>query len=154
MNQLVSIIRSVRNIRAEVDTPMSKEIPILIQTSDDHVKQQLEENRIYLDRFCNPSELTIDTTIDIPEKAMSAVVTGAEIYLPLEGLIDIDKELARLQEEIDKLNKEVERVDKKLANEGFVSKAPSQVVEAEKEKQKDYINKREKVQARMDELKK
>ncbi|MDX8046574.1 valine--tRNA ligase [Gracilibacillus sp. S3-1-1] len=154
MQQFVAIIRSVRNIRAEVDTPMSKEIPIIIQASDDNVKQQLEENKVYLDRFCNPSELTIDTNVTVPDKAMSAVVTGAEIFLPLEGLIDIDKELDRLQGELDKLNKEVERVEKKLANEGFVAKAPAHVVEAEKEKQQDYMEKREKVQARIQELKK
>ncbi|MGP4041700.1 valine--tRNA ligase [Gracilibacillus sp. D59] len=154
MKQLVAIIRSVRNIRAEVDTPMSKEIPIIVQATDEAIKSHLEENRIYLDRFCNPSDLTIDTKVEVPEKAMSAVVTGAEIFLPLEGLIDIDKEVARLQGELDKLTKEVERVDKKLANEGFVSKAPAQVVEAEKEKQKDYMEKREKVQSRIQELQK
>ncbi|WP_018931423.1 valine--tRNA ligase [Gracilibacillus lacisalsi] len=154
MKQLVAIIRSVRNIRAEVDTPMSKEIPIIVQANDEAVKKQLEINRVYIDRFCNPSELTIDTNVAVPDKAMSAVVTGAELFLPLEGLIDIDKELTRLQGELDKLNKEVDRVDKKLANEGFVSKAPAHVVEAEKEKQKDYMEKREKVQARIEELQK
>lgn len=153
MQQLVAIIRSVRNIRAEVDTPLSKEIPIYIQANDPEGKANMEENRVYLDRFCNPSELVIDTTVEVPEKGMSAVVTGAEIFLPLEGLIDIDKELARLQAELEKLDKEVERVDKKLSNEGFVKKAPEQVVEAEKAKQQDYMEKREKVKSRMNELK-
>ncbi|UOQ47283.1 valine--tRNA ligase [Gracilibacillus caseinilyticus] len=152
MNQLVAIIRSVRNIRAEVDTPMSKEIPILVLANNEKVKEQLRANSSYLDRFCNPSELTIDTAIAAPDKAMSAVVTGAEIILPLEGLIDIDKELQRLQTELDKLNKEIERVDKKLANKGFVDKAPAHVVDAEKEKQKDYIEKRSKVEARIMDL--
>jgi valyl-tRNA synthetase len=153
MQQLVAIIRSVRNIRAEVETPLSKEIPILIQASNADGKAKLEENRLYIDRFCNPSVLTIDTKIQVPEKAMSSVVTGAEIFLPLEGLIDVDKEVARLEAELEKLTKEVDRVDKKLSNEGFVKKAPEQVVEAEKAKQQDYIDKREKVQARIAELK-
>ena len=152
MKRLVAIIRSVRNIRAEVDTPLSKEIPIFIEANTEEIKQQLEANRHYLDRFCNPSTLTIDTSMEAPEKSMTAVVTGAEIYLPLEGLIDIDKEIARLEAELEKLNKEVERVDKKLSNQGFVSKAPAHVVEAEKEKQKDYIEKREKVKERIAEL--
>ncbi|GAA0294736.1 valyl-tRNA synthetase [Gracilibacillus halotolerans] len=153
MTRLVAIIRSVRNIRAEVDTPLSKEIPIFIEANSEEIKNQLEANRHYLDRFCNPSTLTIDTAMDAPDKSMTAVVSGAEIYLPLEGLIDIDKEIARLEAELDKLNKEVERVDKKLSNQGFVSKAPAQVVEAEKEKQKDYIEKRAKVKERIAELK-
>ena len=152
MTRLVAIIRSVRNVRAEVDTPLSKEIPIFIEANTEEIKVQLEANRHYLDRFCNPSSLTIDTSMDAPDKSMTAVVSGAEIYLPLEGLIDIDKEIARLEAELEKLNKEVERVDKKLSNQGFVSKAPAQVVEAEKEKQKDYIEKREKVKERIAEL--
>ncbi len=154
MQQLVAIIRSVRNIRAEVDTPLSKQIPIIIQAKDEKVKQQLMDNEPFIERFCNPSTLTIATNVEVPEKAMSAVVTGAELFLPLEGLIDIDKELVRLQSELEKWTKEVERVEKKLSNEGFVRKAPAQVVEAEKQKQQDYMDKRDKVKARMEELQK
>src|SRR5699024_1346417 len=89
-----------------------------------------------------------------PEDAMTAIVTGAEIFLPLEGLIDFEKEIARLEKELKKWESEVELVSKKLSNEGFVNKAPEKVVEAEKQKQTDYINKREKVKQRLAELKK
>ncbi|RCW66387.1 valine--tRNA ligase [Saliterribacillus persicus] len=153
MQQLVSIIRSVRNIRAEVDTPMSKQVVLYLKANDNQIKSELEANRLYLERFCNTSELTISTEINAPEKAMSSVVTGAELYLPIEGLIDIDKEIARLNAEFDKLTKEVERVQKKLGNEGFVKKAPEKVVEEEKQKERDYIEKREKVEERIKELK-
>lgn len=152
MKRLVAIIRSVRNIRAEVDTPMSKQIVLFVQANDTEIEAQLEANRHYLERFCNTSELTISIKVDVPEKAMSAVVTGADLYLPLEGLIDTDKEIARLQAEFDKLNKEVERVQKKLGNESFVSKAPEKVVEEEKQKEKDYVVKRAKVEERIKEL--
>ncbi|PAV27692.1 valine--tRNA ligase [Virgibacillus profundi] len=153
MKRLVSIIKSVRNIRAEVDTPMSKQIKLLIQAETAEVVAELENNRDYLERFCNPSELTIATKVTVPEKAMSAVVTGAEIYLPLEGLIDFDKEIERLEKELDKWTKEVERVQKKLSNEGFVKKAPEAVVKEEKQKEKDYLDKQAKVKARLNELK-
>ncbi|WP_182200437.1 valine--tRNA ligase [Paraliobacillus salinarum] len=153
MNRLVGIIRSVRNIRAEVDTPMSKQIVLLVKAGDKAIESQLQANRHYLERFCNTSELTIATEVTTPEKAMSAVVTGAELYLPIEGLIDIDKEIERLNAELDKLNKEVERVQKKLGNEGFVKKAPEKVVEEERQKEKDYLDKRAKVQERLEELK-
>ncbi|WP_186576250.1 valine--tRNA ligase [Aquibacillus kalidii] len=152
MKRLVDIIRAVRNIRAEVDTPMSKQVQLLIQAKDEFIVKQLETNRQYLEKFCNPSELTIATEVSAPEKAMSAVITGADIFLPLEGLIDVDKEIARLNNELDKWNKEVERVEKKLANEGFVSKAPEKVVEEEKQKAKDYAEKKAKVEARIKEL--
>ncbi|MFG6118986.1 valine--tRNA ligase [Thalassobacillus sp. B23F22_16] len=153
MERLVNIIRAVRNIRAEVDTPMSKEIQLMIQTKDEEVAQELETNRHYLERFCNPSDLTIATSIKAPEKAMSAVVTGAELYLPLAGLINIEDEIKRLEKEREKWAKEVERVQKKLSNEGFVKKAPEHVVDEERKKEKDYLDKREKVEARIEELK-
>ncbi|WP_164668470.1 valine--tRNA ligase [Virgibacillus doumboii] len=153
MKRLVSIIKAVRNIRAEVDTPMSKQVKLLIQTENAEITVELENNRNYLERFCNPSELIIDTDIDVPEKAMSAVITGAELFLPLEGLIDFDKEINRLEKELDKWTKEVERVQKKLANEGFVNKAPAAVVDEEKQKEKDYLDKQSKVKARLEELK-
>ncbi len=152
MNRLIAIIRSVRNIRAEVDTPMSKQIVLLVKANNEGIATQLENNRPYLERFCNTSSLTIGTDVASPEKAMSAVITGAELYLPIEGLIDIDKEIGRLKGELEKLNKEVERVQKKLSNEGFVSKAPEKVVEEERQKEKDYLDKRAKIQERLQEL--
>ncbi|MBM7554610.1 valine--tRNA ligase [Thalassobacillus pellis] len=152
MERLVNIIRSVRNIRAEVDTPMSKEVQLMIKTKDEQVTKELEKNRHYLEKFCNPSELEIATEIRAPEKAMTSVVTGAELYLPLAGLINIEDEIARLEKEREKLDKEVERVQKKLSNEGFVNKAPDHVVEEERKKEDDYLEKRAKVEARIKEL--
>ena len=84
---------------------------------------------------------------------MTAVVTGVEIILPLEGLINIEEEIARLEKEWEKLNKEVERVQKKLSNEGFMKKAPEKVIEEEHAKEKDYPEKRTAVEARINELK-
>ena len=153
MRLLVDIIRSVRNIRAEVNTPMSKQIKLHIKAKDDTVLAQLEKNRSYLERFCNPSELVIATEITSPEKSMTSVVTGAELFLPLEGLINIDEEIKRLEKELDKLDKEVERVQKKLGNEGFVKKAPQKVIDEERAKEKDYLEKRETVRERIAELK-
>src|SRR5699024_9753846 len=153
MERLVSIIKSVRNIRAEVDTPISKEITMLIQCENNDIVKELENERHYLERFCNPGKLVIAEEVNVPEKAMSAVVTGAQIYLPLEGLIDIDKEIARLEKELEKWTKEVERVQKKLANENFVNKAPQAIVDEERAKEKDYLDKQAKVKARLAELK-
>lgn len=153
MKLLVEIIRSVRNIRAEVNTPMSKKIAMIINVHDEKILDTLETNKAYLERFCNPEMLTIGVGALAPEKAMTAVVSGAEIYLPLQGLINIEEEITRLEKELEKLNKEVERVQKKLANEKFVAKAPAQVVEEERAKEKDYLEKRATVQERLEELK-
>ncbi|MDF2606715.1 MAG: valS [Bacillales bacterium] len=150
---LVDIIRSVRNIRAEVNTPMSKKIKLAIKAKDEIIKEVLIRNSGYLEKFCNPSELIIDTNIEITEKSMTSVVTGAELILPLLGLINIDEEIARLEKELAKLNSEVDRVQKKLANQGFVAKAPAAVIEEERAKEADYIEKRNTVLQRLEELK-
>jgi valyl-tRNA synthetase len=104
-------------------------------------------------RFCNTSQLTMMMDAAAPEKAMSAIVTGAELYLPLAGLIDIEQEIARLEKELKTLNAEVERIEKKLANPGFMAKAPANVIEEERAKMNDYADKRDKTLARIAELK-
>ena len=73
---------------------------------------------------------------------MTAAVAGVGVYLPLKGLIDVEKETQRLTKELENLDREIERAKKKLANESFVAKAPADVVEKERAKQKDYEEKR------------
>ena len=153
MDRLVSMIRSVRNIRAEVDTPMSREIQMIVKAESADIVKELEKNRSYLERFCNPSSLTIAEEVEVPEQAMSSVITGAEIYLPLEGLIDFEKEISRLEKELEKWEKEVAFVQKKLSNKGFVEKAPEKLVQEEKQKEQDYLSKYERTKQRLEELK-
>ncbi|EPH99091.1 valine--tRNA ligase [Enterococcus faecalis 13-SD-W-01] len=152
MEVLKELIRAVRNIRSEVNTPISKPITLLIKTNDKKIDQFLVENTSYIERFCNPEELTISSKIIAPDLAMSAVLTGAEIYLPLAGLINIEEEIKRLEKELAKWDGEVKRVEGKLSNERFVSNAPEAVVEAEKAKQKDYLEKQTAVKERIESL--
>ncbi|MBM7706761.1 valyl-tRNA synthetase [Chryseomicrobium aureum] len=153
MKLLSEIIRSVRTIRAEVQTPMSKKVPLILSAKDEKALATLENNAAYIEKFCNPETLEIGLRLDAPEKAMSAVVTGAELFLPLQGLIDIDAELARLEKELAKWEKEVKLVQGKLSNERFVSKAPEAVVAEERAKEADYLEKRDTVIKRLEELK-
>ncbi len=152
MNLYMEVIRTVRNIRAEVNAPMSKKVDIYIRTSNEKTLQDLKRGEQWIRQQSNSSSLTIDSHITLNEKTVSAVVTGAEILLPLSGLIDIDQEIARLQKELKTLNAEVERVKKKLSNQGFIAKAPANVIEEERTKEKDYLDKQEKVAARLKEL--
>lgn len=153
MEVLMELIRSVRNIRSEVNTPMSKKVELLIKTNDPTIEAFLIENQHYIERFCNPETLTISSDLTAPETAMSAVITGAEIYLPLAGLINIAEEITRLEKEMAKWDGEVKRVQGKLSNERFVSSAPEAVVESERAKEKDYLEKREAVAERINVLK-
>jgi valyl-tRNA synthetase len=152
MSLLMDVIRAVRNIRAEVNVPPGKKVELWLKPSGAAEEGILRRNENYVRRFCNTSSLTLDASLAPPDKAMTAIVTGAELYLPLAGLIDIGQEIARLEKELAHLNAEVERVEKKLANEGYIAKAPAHVVEQERAKGQDYREKRDKVLARIAEL--
>lgn len=153
MEVLKEVIRAVRNIRAEVNTPLSKAVTILIQANDEKVQAFLTANQNYIMRFCNPDELVIATELAVPDMAMSQVITGATIYLPLANLINLTEEIARLEKELAKLDGEVKRVQGKLANERFVSKAPQAVVDQERAKEADYLEKQQAVAQRIAQLK-
>ncbi len=154
MKLLMDIIRSVRNIRAEVNTPpMSKKVPLFISAKDAATAAVLEENQAYLEKFCNPDTLTIGEGLEAPGQSMTAVVTGAQVFLPLVGLINLEEEIARLEKELEKWAKEVKLVTGKLSNEKFVSKAPEALVNAEREKLADYESKHAVVLKRLEELK-
>jgi valyl-tRNA synthetase len=152
MEVLKELIRSVRNIRAEVNTPLSKPITLLIQTNDVAIETFLITNKNYIERFCNPEELVISNKLEAPELAMSAILSGATIYLPLAGLINIEEEISRLEKELAKFTQEVKRVQGKLANERFVANAPEEVVAQEREKEADYLDKQKAVQERIEQL--
>lgn len=153
MKLLMDIIRSVRNIRAEVNTPMSKKVPLFISAKDAATVAVLEANKAYLEKFCNPDTLTIGEGLDAPGQSMTAVITGAQVFLPLVGLINLEEEIARLEKELEKWAKEVKLVTGKLSNEKFVSKAPEALVNVEREKLADYESKHAVVLKRLEELK-
>ncbi|MGI1821435.1 valine--tRNA ligase [Exiguobacterium sp. TRN 1102] len=151
---VMNVIRSVRNIRAEVNAPMSKPIQLFISTSDDATQGYLSANEMTIGKFTNATELEIGRGLPAPDKSMSAIMTGAELFIPLADLINFEEEIARLEKEVAKYEKEVERVQKKLGNQGFIAKAPAHVIDEEKAKEKDYLDKRDAVRARLEELRK
>ena len=154
MEFLMDFIRSVRTVRNEMNTPLSKPIKILAKVSDAAHYAILKENESYIARFSNPEEFVYGEDVEAPSDAVTSVIAGAEIYLPLAGLINIEDEIARLEKEAEKLQQEVDRVEKKLSNEKFVAKAPAAVVEAERAKGADYQAQREAVLERIATLKK
>ena len=154
MEFLMDFIRSVRTVRNEMNTPLSKPINIIAKVSDAAHYVILKENESYIARFSNPEEFVYGEDVEAPSDAVTSVITGAEIYLPLAGLINIEDEIARLEKEAEKLQQEVDRVEKKLSNEKFVAKAPAAVVEAERAKGVDYQAQREAVLERIATLKK
>ena len=153
MDNLIELIKAVRNSRSEVNAPMSSAIDILIKTKDDDTRKVFENNVDYINRFCHPKRLEIAADIEVPKLAMTSVITGAEVYLPLADLIDLNEEISRLQKEAKKLESEVTRGEKKLGNEKFVANAPEAVVAKEKEKLANYKQQLAATESRIEELK-
>jgi valyl-tRNA synthetase len=149
MERIMAVIRGVRNIRAEMNIPPGKKVPVAIQAPAG-LQSQLEAGIPYITQLAGVGTVTMQEPVtEKPRQAAAAMVGGVEVYVPLEGLIDIDKEIARLRKEEQNLVKEVERVTKKLQNENFLAKAPAEVVAKEREKEKEYREKLAKVRERI-----
>ncbi len=150
MQLIMDAIKSIRNVRAEMNVVPSRKAKVLV-VADKEVFVTIEENKDYLITLASASEVIVkEEKGDIPEDAISAVIEGAEIYIPLDDLVDFEKELERLEKEKTKLEKELDRVSKKLSNEGFVSKAPEKLIEAEKQKKDKYQEMYDKVLDRLE----
>lgn len=151
---LIEIIKAVRNIRMEVNAPLSSPIDIMIQLENSNNKRILTENEEYVKNFLHPKNLTIAANITAPKLAKTAVIAGAQIFVPLADLVNIDDEIKRMTKEEKDLQAEVERSSKKMNNQGFVAHAPEAVINKEKAKKADYENQLQNVQERIQELKK
>ncbi|WIF94231.1 valine--tRNA ligase [Caminicella sporogenes] len=150
MELIMQSIKSIRNIRAQMNVVPSKKAKVIV-VADEKVYKIVEENKSYLISLASASEVILKREkSDIPEDSASAVVNGAEIFIPLDELVDFEKELERLEKEKAKLEKELERVNKKLSNEGFISKAPEKLVEEERQKKAKYQEMYDKVLERIE----
>lgn len=150
---LIEIIKAVRNIRMEVNAPMSSQIDIMIQLDNEADKHVLDENADYVENFLHPKELTVASEVEAPKLAKTAVIPGAQIFVPLTELVNVDDELEKMEKEEKRLEDEVARCEKKLANKGFVDHAPEAVVNKEKEKKADYESQLSGVRERIQDLK-
>jgi valyl-tRNA synthetase len=141
MGTVMETVKAVRNMRAEVNVPPGKKSEVMILAAEE-LGAVLAGNAQYIRTLAAAEPVTVlPLAAAKPENAMAAVVSGAEVYLPLKGLIDVEKETARLNKEREGLEKELARVAGKLANESFVAKAPAEVIEKERAKEREYRDK-------------
>ncbi|MBQ0726852.1 MAG: valine--tRNA ligase, partial [Thalassolituus oleivorans] len=135
---LKGVITAVRNIRAEMNIGPSKELEILLKDGDDEDFRRADDNQGFLMKLAKLSKITwLNEGDDIP-MATTQLVGQMEVLVPMAGLIDKDKEIARLTKEIEKLDKEIGRIAGKLNSAGFVDKAPEDVIAKEREKLAGY----------------
>lgn len=153
MGYIIEAIKALRNVRAEMNVPPSRKAKVIAYVGSD-ASNAFKSGNIYFEKLASASELEIVETKDsIPENVVSVVVRGGEMFMPLLDLIDIEKELERLNKEKEKLQGEIDRVEKKLSNEKFVGKAPKEVVEEERAKGEKYKSMLEAVLQRISSLK-
>ena len=150
IEKAMEIIRAVRNIRAEAEASPSKNLSAVIAASKD-VSETISRSLIYVKNLANITDIQLtDDKTGVPDESMSAVITDAEIFIPLDDLVDFEAELERLKKEKKKLEGEVKRAKGMLSNENFVKKAPESKVAEEKAKLSNYEDMLKKVSARMD----
>ena len=147
MEFVQSIITGIRNIRGEMNIPPSRKVEALLKT------KTLEEDQInYIKTLAKVDNLKFGNDITKPKASASYVLKDCEIFIPLEGLINLDIEKERLQKEIKRLEGALIGVNKKLSNERFVNNAPKEVVEKEKAKKTDWENSLNKLKSILDDL--
>lgn len=151
---VISAIRAIRNIRQEMNVPASRKAHIVFAASG-RAAAVLRDAEPLFARLASASGITVQNDKSgIPEDAAAAVVDGAEIYIPLDELIDFEKEIERLSKEKENLERELSRVKGKLGNESFVSRAPQKVVDEEKAKLVKYQQMYENVTERLGNIRK
>jgi len=152
---IMEAVRSIRNTRAEMNVLPSRKARAIFIPSNTKARLFIESGEKYFSTLANITEVKIvNDKKEIGEDTASSVIDGTEIYLPLADLIDYEKEIERLEKEKTRLEGELKGVNDKLNNERFMSKAPENVVNEEKEKLQKYQLMMEKVLERLEQMKK
>jgi len=148
-------VRSIRNIRADMNVAPSKKVKVFVVSQDEYALSVFRHSEVFFKTLAYASDVVIqqDKT-SIGDDAVSCVVHNAVIYMPFAELVDIAKETERLEGERAKMLKEIERVEKKLSNDGFISKAPENVIAEEKSKGEKYKAMLGQIDERLSQMKK
>ena len=152
MEGVMDVIRTVRNLRAEMNVAVGKRAHLMVRPKAGLEKAMAGAGE-YLQRLAWVSQMQLLAADEAAQgKTVSAVSEAAELFIPLGDLVDIDKEIARLTKERDSVARDIQRAEGKLGNQGFLAKAPAQLVEQEKAKLEVNRDKLAKLDARIDDL--
>jgi valyl-tRNA synthetase len=149
---LMAVITAARTIRAEHDVPRATEVPVILRTNDATVRALLEREATAIRSLCRADLSFAPDTEPVPPRTAISVAEGVRVLVPLEGLVDLDKERERLQRELQRVEKDLGAVEKKLSNEGFLSRAPADVVATERERRVALTDKRDKLRGAVAQL--
>ncbi|MDR1997281.1 MAG: valine--tRNA ligase, partial [Candidatus Margulisbacteria bacterium] len=142
MAMVIELVKAVRNIRSEMNIVPGKKADLIILYSKEAAAEAFTEARIYIQQLAGVEQIElVDKLAAKPRNSSYAVIDGAEVFVPLDNLIDLEAETARLSREKNRCEEEIDRIKRKLSNKNFIEKAPAEVIEKEREKEKSYVDK-------------
>jgi valyl-tRNA synthetase len=154
MALVMEVITGIRNVRGEMNIAPSLSLQVRVQSEDEPTRQIITRHQDLIINLAKLDSLTVEKLGQRPKSSATAVISRASIFVSLEGIIDFAKETNRLEKEIKKLAGELGTVAKKLGNEGFLNKAPADVIEKVRQKQSALLEKQQKIQTNLDKIKK
>jgi valyl-tRNA synthetase len=152
MERVQEVVYSIRNIRSEMNVPPARKANVMVKVDRKELAKILEDNKDHIINLGKVDDLKIKMRLKKPDHAASAVIKDAEIFIPLEGLIDLEQERLRLEKELSKVTALLDKTNKKLSNEDFLRRAPKNIIDKEKGKKGDYQKMVEKLNKNLEEI--
>jgi len=153
MESVMDVIKAVRNIRTEMNVPQGAEVECICLSDDAALRGVISSGAAYIKQLAKVAELVVEPTGEPPKDSLSARASGVEVFVPLAGLIDFEVELKRLEKELAGLDAERAGVEGKLSNEKFISRAPGEIVEKQRNRLASILEKRAKVCSGLERIK-
>ncbi|MFW6005918.1 MAG: valine--tRNA ligase [Candidatus Bipolaricaulota bacterium] len=149
LSALQEMIKAIRNVRGEMNIPTGKGIKVLIDTENGDLGRLAEEKLTYFQELANVDELITGTDLERPENSARRVFDDFEVLVPLEGIIDIEKERERIKNELTEVEDDLDSTLRKLNNEDFLKKAPDEVVSKEKRKKEEFLARKDRLETNL-----
>ncbi len=139
------VIKTIRNIKAEMNIPLTRKVDIQIRVVDSKKEELFKENLSYIKNLAYVDNIIMGSDLEKPEYSAIGVLEDIEIFIPLQGVIDIETEVKRLEQKLTKIEKELTLINKKLNNTDFMNKAPQTIIDKEKEKMEELVDIRDRI---------
>jgi valyl-tRNA synthetase len=152
MQEIQAVVNGIRTVRAEMNVPPSKRADVHVRVGSMELSEALRMHENYITELGRIRQFFVGPDIKRPRLSGSTVIKDAEIFIPLEGLIDVDKERTRLKKDLKQVQSQLDKIGRKLENPEFLTKAAPEVVEREKQKKTDFQNMADKINTNLEQL--
>ena len=147
------VIKTIRNIKAEMNIPLAKGIDVLINVVNNEKEELIEEHLPFIKNLAHVQSFQVGDSLEKPECSATGVLEDIEIFIPLAGVIDLEAEIQRLEKKVQKTEKDMIVINKKLNNADFIQKAPENIIKKEREKIKELTDIRDRIEKNLKALK-